>query len=128
MRLTNKNQIALVKQKILESQGLLCALCGIRLFEDDTQNLCLDHDHKTGHIRGVLCRNCNSIEGKVFNLANRAKRSATPAWWISKLLAYWKQHTENPSNIYHSTHKTDDQKREIRNKKAREARAKKAKK
>jgi hypothetical protein len=26
---------------------------------------CLDHNHKNGRIRGVLCRGCNSMEGKV---------------------------------------------------------------
>lgn len=32
-----------------------CAICG----ENKTEILCVDHDHKTGVIRGVLCKKCN---------------------------------------------------------------------
>ena len=36
----------------------ICAIC-----LSDT-NLVIDHDHKTGKIRGLLCQNCNSAIGK----------------------------------------------------------------
>lgn len=36
-------------------------LCGICLTD---KNLVIDHDHKTGKIRGLLCQNCNSAIGK----------------------------------------------------------------
>jgi hypothetical protein len=35
-----------------------CALCGRKA------RLVTDHDHVTGLVRGELCRNCNSLEGK----------------------------------------------------------------
>ena len=31
-----------------------CQICGVKL-----SSLCVDHDHKTGKIRGLLCRPCN---------------------------------------------------------------------
>lgn len=50
---------------ILESQMGLCAIC------KRPKKLNVDHDHKTGEIRGLLCSRCNlglasfgdSIEG-----------------------------------------------------------------
>ena len=37
-------------------QGGRCAICG----EDSPKmRLAIDHDHKTGRIRGLLCRHCN---------------------------------------------------------------------
>lgn len=40
---------------LLERQGGVCAICkGIV-----TRSLCVDHNHKTGRIRGLLCDRCN---------------------------------------------------------------------
>lgn len=117
-------EIPLYKRTILERQLYKCALCRIDLRTVPLKDICLDHDHINGNIRGVLCRNCNGAEGKVFNLARRCKRDATPLYWLDRLLTYLKAHAEKPSGIYHSTHRTDDEKRIKRNAKARAARAK----
>ena len=47
-------------QRLFELQGGKCAICG----QDNSgcktkKSLCIDHDHKTGKIRGLLCDNCN---------------------------------------------------------------------
>jgi hypothetical protein len=110
----------MVKRALLERQGFTCALCPEPV---TIASGCLDHDHKTGLVRGVLCRNCNGIEGKVFNLANRAKRTMAPKDWLGKLILYWIKHETDQTGLYHPMHKTDDQKRDKRNKKARERRA-----
>jgi len=44
---------------LLSSQGGGCAICGSR------DNLCVDHCHTSGDIRGILCRSCNSVLGLV---------------------------------------------------------------
>ena len=41
---------------LIKNQNNLCAICGKR---DENKVLCVDHDHKTGEVRGLLCGNCN---------------------------------------------------------------------
>jgi hypothetical protein len=49
--------------KTLESQGNRCKIC--QLSKDESKvNFAVDHDHKTGRVRGVLCRDCNMGLGK----------------------------------------------------------------
>ena len=46
--------------KILESQGGKCAICGKpNSGINGRDRLFVDHDHKTGMVRGLLCSNCN---------------------------------------------------------------------
>lgn len=40
-------------------EGKSCEICGI------TETLVVDHDHETGLIRGVLCRNHNNVLGRL---------------------------------------------------------------
>lgn len=88
------------------------------------KNPVLDHDHQTGFLRDVLCRNCNGMEGKVFNLARRAKGTLTELEWLENFLAYHRRHAEpQHGGILHHTHKTAEEKRLARNAKARTRRA-----
>lgn len=41
------------KDEILRRQNGLCAICKRKLAK------CIDHDHATGRIRGILCNRCN---------------------------------------------------------------------
>ncbi|MFI1796374.1 endonuclease VII domain-containing protein [Streptomyces sp. NPDC020379] len=41
--------------RLFELQGGRCAVCG----GTRRQRLSVDHDHKTGLVRGLLCRMCN---------------------------------------------------------------------
>ena len=41
-------------QDLLDSQGGGCAICG-KTPEEEGRNLAVDHNHKTGEIRGILC-------------------------------------------------------------------------
>lgn len=55
---------------LLEAQGGACAVCG-KLNGSDihsgerTKQLSVDHDHKTGAIRGLLCNDCNRAIGQL---------------------------------------------------------------
>ncbi len=49
-------------ESMLASQEGRCAICGSS--DPRIGNcFCVDHDHKTGKIRGLLCRHCNSLIG-----------------------------------------------------------------
>jgi hypothetical protein len=47
--------------QMLEKQKDSCAICHEK-FKSSTHTQ-VDHDHKTGKVRGLLCRKCNSILG-----------------------------------------------------------------
>ena len=51
-----------IHRYILKTQGGVCAICK----KDTTgtkKKLALDHNHKTGHVRGILCDKCNLLIG-----------------------------------------------------------------
>ena len=49
--------------EILESQEGRCAICG-KSKDDNKKSLCVDHCHKTGKVRGLLCDHCNKGLGQ----------------------------------------------------------------
>lgn len=49
---------------LLEVQNNRCAICGIPGSENYSKKLCVDHDHKTGKVRGLLCQRCNWLLGR----------------------------------------------------------------
>jgi len=51
------------KNYILAAQGWKCPICG-KAIEPNSSDACLDHNHNTGEIRGVLCRACNGYIGR----------------------------------------------------------------
>ena len=117
-------EVAPAREILLKQQSRRCPLCDGLMGGKGKQPV-LDHDHGTGYVRDVLCRNCNGIEGKIFNLARRAKNGMTEHQWLFRLLHYYERHrTPQHGGILHPTHKTEAEKRLARNKKARERRAK----
>ena len=56
-------------EALLESQGGVCAICG----EPPTV---VDHDHKTGKVRGLLCSGCNLALGHMKDNAGALRAAA----------------------------------------------------
>jgi len=49
--------------EMLSAQGGLCKIC--RNEFNEMLRPCVDHCHKTGRVRGLLCRKCNLILGQI---------------------------------------------------------------
>lgn len=45
-------------EQLLQKQDGRCAVC-FRPHSEFRQRLCVDHDHHSGHVRGLLCTYCN---------------------------------------------------------------------
>lgn len=46
----------------LAQQGGVCAICSVAS-NIEGKNFCVDHDHATGKVRGLLCHKCNAALG-----------------------------------------------------------------
>jgi len=55
--------------RMLFEQNFVCAICGCENTSKDRngliRDLCVDHCHTTGRVRGLLCINCNVAIGKM---------------------------------------------------------------
>ena len=50
--------------KLLEQQNNSCAICqSIKVDKGRKRRLCVDHDHVTGKVRGLVCNRCNRAMG-----------------------------------------------------------------
>jgi len=99
------NEIAPYRAQQLNTQNNCCALCGDVVVDDAV----LDHCHKTGLLRKVLHRGCNSLLGKIENNMPRSKMTIDRLEvFAGNLIEYIKtQHTD----ILHPTYKTKEERK-----------------
>lgn len=70
---------------LYEEQEGCCAICGVQGdFPTSKEKgrsrsglLCIDHDHQTGVVRGLLCHNCNTGLGKLGDSIDRLVKAAS---------------------------------------------------
>ncbi len=106
------SEIRAYREAQLLDQDHKCALCGEHL---DLEEAVLDHDHKTGLIRKVLHRGCNSLEGKIVNAMPRSKINLTRLEGIAhNLISYL---TTTHTDLVHPTYKTSEEKKMKKKKK-----------
>lgn len=125
MRKLARSQMTAWKVRHLKTvQDGKCPLCGEPIDLTIPKEGVIDHDHNTGEIRGILHRSCNAAEGKV---ANAAGRWGAKSMQYSAILNYLKnliRYLEQPGcGLIYPMHKTEDEKRDDRNRIARERRA-----
>lgn len=66
-------------QKMKEEQSFRCKIC------KELKDLVVDHDHKTGKVRGLLCGNCNKAVGYIRDNPE----------WPDKAIAYLEKYNGN---------------------------------
>ena len=118
--------VAPTRKRLLECQSGLCAICAEPL---SLEKAVLDHDHKGGHVRAVLHRDCNIMLGKVENASVRTGMGYDRMIkFLQGAAQYLIDHKENRSGLIHPTHFTPEEKIERRKAKAKRKRvlAKKA--
>ncbi len=64
--------------ELLRTQDGSCAICSIvlRVGGRRKDRACIDHDHKTGSVRGLLCHHCNVLLGHAKDSAETLAKAA----------------------------------------------------
>lgn len=62
-------------ERLYEVQGSACGICGRA--KGVRKKLAVDHDHRTGLVRGLLCGPCNKILGHLRDDVETARRIAS---------------------------------------------------
>jgi len=114
------SEVKLFREQLLVQQQGLCALCSEAI---EPGKAVLDHDHKTGQVRGVLHRGCNALEGVI---ANNMARNLVQLDRLLKLFANWEHyHNKTQINLLHPTHLTPEERKARASKRAKARRTKK---
>ena len=121
-RLTT-SAVAPYRAALLKKQVGKCALC-----KRQPAVPCLDHCHSEGVVRGVLCRGCNALLGKIENNAARNGLRGTDLYtYLMNIPQYLEAGKRGGTGVLHPTHKTEEEKRLKRNEDARKRRITKPK-
>lgn len=105
-----------VRQQLLEMQGFKCAICA-KILPDGNDIGSVDHQHLfkseelgvqgAGLIRGVLCRDCNVLEGKFWNACHRYGKTApedpvgSRVDWLLRLAEYYQDNYSLKDAVVH---------------------------
>ena len=53
----------------------MCPICEVDKIREFKNDICLDHNHETGKIRGYICGSCNASIGKFHEKIDRLERA-----------------------------------------------------
>lgn len=63
------------RDQMLKDQQGLCKLCGEQLLDDRRRYCVVEHNHKTGKVRGLVHQRCNTLIGYVENFPELIQRA-----------------------------------------------------
>lgn len=116
-------EVEAYKLELLNKQGWRCPICGASLRVVKPLNRVLDHCHRRGFCREVLCRGCNGGIGKVEQLIQSYCKAGDNEVFIIQTLRniadYLEKHKVPQTDRLYHKHKTPAELREARNRKAR---------
>lgn len=125
-RKIKRTELSSVKHELMLKQNGACMFCGGDLTRVASNNVVVDHNHKTGVIRGVAHRGCNGLEGKVlkvFQTWGKCSSKAEILRTMKRLTLFW---AKEPTTEYiYPTHKTPAERKALLNKRRRLAYKKK---
>jgi hypothetical protein len=104
MKQLKPREVADHRASLLAQQNGFCALCHEPI---EPGKAVLDHDHKTGLVRGVLHRGCNALEGVITN--NCARNLVSPER-LAAIFQTWSKYHDQSGTVLHPTHRTPEQK------------------
>jgi hypothetical protein len=101
---TKQSKYKLTGQQLIEIRNIKnCQICQTSLQHHSTAkgvqstSACIDHDHDTGVVRGIICASCNWMEGFL-------KRQDNPDEWIKRVKAWQIEGTMSHLNIQLPNH------------------------
>ena len=102
------------REQFLKEQNGKCLLCGQQI---EPGKEVLDHDHRSGQIRGVLHRGCNALLGKI---ENSMAMNGIDDWLLSNICHRLISYRIHKKELLHPTYKTIEEKKlkqKLKNKK-----------
>lgn len=116
LRQLKTTEVTTLREEILAEQDGCCAWCNDHITEET--GVSLDHQHKkksdpvgpdgAGLVRGVLCRSCNVLEGKIWNNMTRFKQPETVNDRIQLLRSLIEYYEKGTYPIVHHTEKAKE--------------------
>ena len=82
---------------IYQKQNAKCAICHCH---QRYKCLAVDHDHKTGMVRGLLCEQCNRGLGRFFDSVLRLRSAAD---YVERANATWQKVTNKSLEVKNET-------------------------
>jgi hypothetical protein len=117
LRQLKASDVPTIRDELLKDQNNKCCLCGGEITEKS--GVALDHQHMfksetigedgAGLIRGVLCRACNAVEGRIWNNMKRYLNVSSVderIKWLDSLIQYYKK---EPLPLIHPSEKKKEQ-------------------